>query len=138
MPLPGATGLQGAFAQDALDGMVQDWLFLVLRYAVSRESADRQAILELAGTMDALGKSREQDAFRFFRSQSERLCGAIAAPDTPGRRQMLMAHARRIGQPRLQQMFMLACHLDAREKSVPGFGRTDSRADLWKGLQRRG
>lgn len=117
--------------------MVRDWLFLLLRYAVSRAARDRQAVLERAATMDTLDRDKDPEAFRFFRSHSETVCAAIAAPDTPGRRQILLAHTRRIGEPRLRQMFMLACHLDAREKTCPGFGRTGSRAELWTGLQRR-
>lgn len=124
-------------ARDALDDLVQDWLFLVLRYAVSREARDRQAVLDLAAKMDTLGQENNREAFRFFRNHSETLCMAIAAPDTPGRRQTLMAHARRIGPPRLQQAFLLTCHLETREKVVPGSGRTNDRSALWKGLQRR-
>ena len=92
---------------DTLDEMVQDGLFLVLRYAVSRETRDRQAVLDQAMKMDILDKNRAREVFRFFRSHSERLCIAIAAPDTPDRRQMLMAHADRIGQRRLRQAFLL-------------------------------
>jgi hypothetical protein len=124
-------------AHDDLDEVVTDWLFLVLRYAISREARDRLAVVDLAGKMDALGGEREQEAFRFFRSHSERLCTAIAAPDTLGRRQMLMAHARGIGQPRLQQVFLQTCHLESREKVLPESGRTSGRSELWKGLQRR-
>lgn len=117
--------------------MVQDWLFLVLRYAVSRKVRDLQAVLEFAGKMDILGKEINQGAFRFFRSQSGRLCTAIAAPDTPARRQMLTAHARRIGQPQLEQAFFRACHLETRERTLSGFGRTSDRSELWEGLRGR-
>jgi hypothetical protein len=124
-------------AHDDLDDVVMDWLFLVLRYAISREARDRLAVVDLAGKMDMLGEERDREAFRFFRNHSARLCTAIAAPDTPGRRQMLMAHARRIGQPRLRQVFLRTCHLESREKALPESGRTNSRSELWKGLQRR-
>jgi hypothetical protein len=124
-------------AHDDLDEVVTDWLFLVLRYAISREARDRLAVVDLAGKMDMLGEGRDREAFRFFRNHSERLCTAIAAPDTPGRRQMLMAHARGIGQPRLQQVFLQTCHLESREKVLPESGRTSGRSELWKGLQRR-
>jgi len=124
-------------APDDLDAVVQDWLFLVLRYAISREAQDRQAVLDLAAKMDALGEKRDRKAFQFFRDQSERLCTALAAPDAPGHRQMLMAHARRIGQPRLQQAFLRACHVESRENVLPESGRTNGRSGLWKGLQRR-
>lgn len=136
MSLPAATFPHAGAARDADDGMVQDWLFLVLRYAVSREVRDREAVLDLAAKMDTLGKKRGQETFRFFRSHSERLCAAIAAPDTPGRREMLMAHARRIGQCPLQRAFLLMCRLESHGK-VAGSGRTNSRSALWKGLQRR-
>lgn len=137
MSLPVAKSLHAVSAGDAHDDMVQDWLFLVLRYAVSREARDRRAVLDLAAKMDTLGKEREREVFRFFRSHSERLCTAIAAPDMPSRRQILMAHARRIGQRRLQQAFLLTCRLESREKMFPKSGRTGSRPKLWKGLQRR-
>lgn len=137
MPLPVAICPYAISARDAGDYMVQDWLFLVLRYAMSRDVRDQQTVLDLAAKMDTLGRMRDREAFRFFRGYSERLCTAIAAPDTPGRRQVLMAHARRIEQRPLQRAFLLACRIELREKASPGSGRTDSRSELWKGLQRR-
>lgn len=137
MSLPGVIFPHAAPARDVDCDMVQDWLFLVLRYVVSREARDRAAVLELAAKMDTLDKQREQETFRFFRSYSERLCAAIAAPDMPGQRETLMAHARRIGQSPLQQAFLLICRLESREKVVPRAGRRSSRSELWKGLQRR-
>jgi hypothetical protein len=117
--------------------MVRDWLFLVLRYAVSREAQDRRTVLDLAAKMDTLGKERDREAFRFFRDHSERLCAAIAAPDTLGRRRILLAHARMIGQRPLQRAFLLTCRLELREKVFSGFGTASDRSGLWKGLQRR-
>jgi hypothetical protein len=117
--------------------MVQDWLFLVLRYAVSRDAGDRQAILDQAMKMDTLGGTRDREAFQFFRSYSERLCTAIAAPDMPDRRQVIMAHVRRIGQRPLQQALLLACRLELRETAFPGSGRKSGRSGLWRGLQGR-
>jgi hypothetical protein len=72
------------------EDMVRDWLFLVLRYAVSREARDRRAVLDLAAKMDTLGKEREREVFRFFRSQRatmHRHCGtghAGSPPDSHG------------------------------------------------------
>lgn len=137
MSLPVEASPHAVSAQTICPDLVQDWLFLVLRYAVSGEARDREAVLELAAKMDTLDRQREQETFRFFRSYSDRLCAAIAAPDTPGHRETLMAHARRIGQSPLQQAFLLICRLETREKVVPRAGRTNSRSELWKGLQRR-
>lgn len=137
MSLPVATCPRLASARDARDDMVRDWLFLVLRYAVSREAQDRRTVLDLAAKMDTLGKERDREAFRFFRDHSERLCAAIAAPDTPGRRRILLAHARMIGQRPLQRAFLLTCRLELREKVFSGLGTASDRSGLWKGLQRR-
>ena len=137
MSLPVATCPRLASARDARDDMVRDWLFLVLRYAVSREAQDRRTILDLAAKMDTLGKERDREAFRFFRDHSERLCAAIAAPDTLGRRRILLARARMIGQRPLQRAFLLTCRLELREKVFSGFGTASDRSGLWKGLQRR-
>lgn len=137
MSLPVVAFPHAVSARTVGGDMVQDWLFLMLRYVVSREIRDREAILELAAKMDTLGKDGEQEAFRFFRSYSERLCAAIAAPDTPGHRETLMAHARRIGQSPQQQAFLLICRLESRENVIPGAGRTSRRSELWKGLQKR-
>lgn len=137
MSLPRVAFPHPVSARDVNGDMVQDWLFLVLRFAVSREMRDRDAVLELAAKMDTLGKHGEQETFRFFRSHSERLCGAIAAPDAPGRRETLMAHARRIVQSPLQQAFLLICRLESREKVMSRAGRPGNRSELWKGLQRR-
>jgi hypothetical protein len=113
-------------ARDILDDLVQDWLFLVLRYAVSREARDRQAILDLAEKMDTLDKGRDREAFQFFRSHSKRLCTAIVAPDTPGRRQILIAYARRIERSRLQQAVLQICRCETRMKVLPESGGTNS------------
>ena len=137
MSLPVVTFPHTVSARDVGHDIVQDWLFLVLRYAVSREARDRAAVLELAAKMDTLSEHGEQETFRFFRSYSERLCAAIVAPDMPGHRETLMAHARRIGQSPLQQAFLLICRLEAREKVMSRAGRTNSRSELWRGLQRR-
>ena len=137
MSLPVATCPCLASARDARDDLVRDWLFLMLRYAVSREAQDRRTVLDLAAKMDTLGKERDREAFRFFRDHSERLCAAIAAPDTLGRRRILLAHARMIGQRPLQRAFLLTCRLELREKVFSGFGTASDRSGLWKGLQRR-
>ena len=137
MSLPVETSLHAVSTRTICGDLVQDWLFLVLRYVVSREARDREAVLELAAKMDTLGTHGEQETFQFFRNYSQRLCAAIAAPDMPGQRETLMAHARRIGQSPLQQAFFLICHLESREKVMSRAGRTNSRSELWKGLQRR-
>jgi hypothetical protein len=118
------------------DGLVKDWLFLVLRYAISRRQQDRQVVLEFAARMDTLSAERGRDTFRFFRDASARLCDAVLAPDEPRHRLTILAHSRRIDEARFRQVFLLACGLDPKEKkrmvAVPR--KASGRDALWKGL----
>jgi hypothetical protein len=118
------------------DDLVQDWLFLVLRYALSRGRQDRQAVLELADRMDRLGAETGRDTFRFFRDASARLCDAVVAPDEPRHRLTILAHGRRIDDARIRQAFLLACGLDPKEtkRTVAVLRKANSRDALWKGL----
>jgi hypothetical protein len=114
---------------------VQDWLFLILRYAVSRQHRDRQAILDMAEKMDTLGEQTGPCAFRFFRTLSVQVCDAVLAPGHPAHRLIIMAHARRIDEPRLRQVFLLTCRLDSNKDmpTVESYRKPRTRADLWSG-----
>ena len=57
---------------------IDDWLLAVLRFAVTRDEADRSAVLVLAEAMDRSGASPARpSSFEFFRRSSIELCRAI-------------------------------------------------------------
>jgi hypothetical protein len=90
--------------------MVRDWLFLVLRFAITREAADRIAALTLAAELDALGTGQFWVP-RFFLRTSAEVCAAITERRNPVRRSVLMTHAGRIDDVRLRRAFLDAVEL---------------------------
>ena len=66
-------------------GRVQEWLLLLLRFAITRDPKDEAAALAMADEIDALGLRWRPSAPSFFRRTSAQVCWAIAAPDGPKR-----------------------------------------------------
>jgi hypothetical protein len=65
-------------------GLLRAWHLAILRFALTRENADRLGVLMIANEIDRLG--RPDDAgpdFSFFRRTSAELC---SDPTAPGRR----------------------------------------------------
>ena len=58
---------------------LQEWLLLLLRYAVTREPSDRSAALAMADELDSLGGRWRPAAPRFFLRTSDEVCSAIVA-----------------------------------------------------------
>ena len=58
---------------------LQEWLLLLLRYAVTREPSDRSAALAMADELDSLGGQWRPGAPRFFLKTGAEVCSAIAA-----------------------------------------------------------
>ena len=57
----------------------QEWLLLLLRYAVTRELSDRSAAFAMADELDSLGGQWRPAAPRFFLKTSQEVCSAIPA-----------------------------------------------------------
>jgi hypothetical protein len=96
------------FGSDALqERKIRDWLLLLLRFAVTRESGDRLAVLTAAHELDASGPA----APRFFNRTTKEVCEAILAPGDQHSRDVLRRHAERIEDPRLRRAFEAALDL---------------------------
>ena len=62
--------------------MVRSWHLTVLRFAVTRDNADRLGVLAVANEIDRLGMRQGESAhFGFFRKASSKLCAAILQQD---------------------------------------------------------
>jgi hypothetical protein len=121
---------------DWRDEKVRDWLFLILRFAITRDARDRAAVLTLAAELDALG-TRRCWVPRFFMRTGTEVCAAILGIDSPNRRSILLTHARRVDDPRLKRAFLAAVDLGKKSKmsdSAVG-GKMSQRARLWRGLR---
>ena len=118
-------------------GTLRAWHLAILRYAVTRDSADRLAVFRIALEIDSLEPRQDDRAdFDFFRRTSVELCTAILQPNA-GASANLQQYLARIDDDRLKRA--LAAAIDASEPAMLPARRAVGRGnDLWKGLASRG
>ena len=118
-------------------GTLRAWHLAILRYAVTKDNADRLAVFRIALEIDSLEPRQDDRAdFDFFRRTSAELCTAILQPDARTSA-ILQQYLARIDDDRLKRT--LAAATDASEAAVSPAGRAVARGnDLWKGLACRG
>lgn len=92
---------------------IREWLLLLLRFAVTRQPSDRNAVFAIADELDALGAQWRPSPFRFFLKTSREICNAVVeAGDGPNNTNaVLRTHASRIEDTRLRQAFRAAVRL---------------------------
>ena len=119
-------------------GTLRAWHLAILRYAVTRDNADRLAVFRIALEIDSLEPKQNeprQDGgadFDFFRRTSFELCTAILQPNA-GASAIWQQYLARIEHDRLKRA--LAAAIDASEPAVSRASRAVGRGgDLWKGL----
>src|SRR5262249_12595122 len=74
---------------------LHEWLLLLLRFAVTRDPADRSAALAMADELDSLGMRWRPAGPRFFLQTSDEVCDAVLASGE-WRMAALRKHAARI------------------------------------------
>jgi hypothetical protein len=103
--------MNAALGSDALrERKIRNWLLALLRFAVTRESADRLAVLAAADELDTSG-AKGPVAARFFARTSKDVCEAILTPGDQHGHDVLRRHAERIDDPRLRRAFEAAVDL---------------------------
>jgi hypothetical protein len=118
---------------------IQEWLLLLLRFAVTRASSDRSAVLAMADELDALGPRWNAAAPSFFLRTSDEVCNAILETHDWTNSAILQKHAARIDDPRLRRAFCAAVGLQKTSKPRQPSTRAKRREPraLWKGLPSR-
>ena len=129
---PSAAGDVGDL-QNGQAKQVREWLFLLLRFAITRHPEDELAVLMTAKGIDLLGQQWGRAAPSFFRRSSDEVCKAITALDDPRREAILKQHIRRIEHLGLRRAFQAAVHSEERAPQVPD---RNYQPDLWAGLRR--
>jgi hypothetical protein len=118
-------------SHDWRDRKLQDWLLLLLRFAVTQDPADHLAVLALADELDALGLRWRPGGPSFFARTSHEVCEAILAGSNRNNDAILYKHASRIDDPRLRHAFRAAVGLQPTSE----FRRQSKRdSDLFRGL----
>jgi hypothetical protein len=103
--------MNAALGSDALqERKIRNWLLALLRFAVTRESADRLAVLTAANELD-VSAAKGPAAPRFFHRTSKEVCEAILAAGDEHSHAVLRRHVGRIDDPRLRRAFQAAVDL---------------------------
>lgn len=115
---------------------LQEWLLLLLRYAVTWEPSDRSAALAMADELDSMGGQWRPAAPRFFLRTSDEVCTAIISSGDDHSSAVLRRHVARIQDARMRQAFQGAIGRPLAAERPRGSARSKARADqdLWKGL----
>jgi hypothetical protein len=110
---------------------IRDWLFAILRFAVTLDQSDRAAAMVLAREIDHLGSHMSHSGFSYFSKTSSRFCDCIVANNRLDNTNELRHFVKRIDDDRLRRAFEALLF----EKSVESTrSRKADRQYLWKGL----
>jgi hypothetical protein len=112
---------------------IEDWLFAILRFAITRDAADRSAIMAKAADMDRPRGQLMQSDFSYFVRTSSEVCDAIAGRER-ARIAVLHRYLYEIGNDRLRGALAAALNIERPVRTRMGkLGRQRS-DDLWQGL----
>ncbi len=106
---------------------VREWLLLLLRFAVTRDSRDLHAACAMADEIDAVGLRSSASAPSFFLRATTELCAALAAEEDPERNAVIKRHLTRIEDIRLRRAFRAAAGIDAEPAPAAGGRRRKRR-----------
>ncbi len=112
---------------------VREWLFLLLRFAITRDPEDELAALMMATKIDLIGRQWGKATPTFFRRSSHDVCKAIRDLDDPKRELILKKHIQRIEHPQLRRVFQAAVRSDGPAPQRPD---QSHQPGLWAGLRR--
>jgi hypothetical protein len=112
---------------------IADWLFAILRFAVTREQTDRASVIIAARQLDRPGASFREMQFGFFVRTSIEFCDAIASDDPLERRASLRRQMKAIEDARLRRAFEAILEIDQAETPARRSLRRNPE-DLFKGL----
>lgn len=105
----------------------------MLRFAITRNDADRASLLAMANELDRPQLTADLGSFAFFRTTTVELCTAIAGTHNEQRVKILRRHFNHIGNLRLRAALEAATGLKEVDH-IPSVRPRHHRAYLWKGL----
>jgi hypothetical protein len=116
---------------------IGEWLFLLLRFVITRDAIDLAAAESVARPLDAAALEATP-SFTYFARTTRDICKAIAGPRDERAELILQRFVTQIEDKRLRDAFC-AC-LELRDRSArrprPRAAWRD-RQDLWRGLPKR-
>jgi hypothetical protein len=117
------------------EARIREWLFLLLRFAITRVRKDCAAAIQKADEMDAAGLYWRPSGPTFFVRTTQEICAAIIAADDQEQQTVLKKHTARIEEPRLRLAWQAVLELNCSSRPETVQGRRKARViDLWKGV----
>ncbi len=124
--------------KDELAQKARNWLLAILRFAVTLEQTDREAVLKIAHELDRPRTDSTRANFAFFTRTSLDFCDAISDKNNPERTAILRRHIARIEDSRLKRALEAAVDSGADQggsyRPMRVLPKKRWRGDLWKGL----
>ena len=116
--------------------LLRAWHLAILRFALTRDNADRLGVLAVANSIDRLGwQPQTREGFSFFRKTSADLCAAIV-----GRQSnddiILNRYLTQVADASFRRSLAAALGL-SQPSSKPERNRAGRNQDLWRGLPSR-
>jgi hypothetical protein len=115
--------------------LLRAWQLALLRFAVTRDDADRLNVAALGAELDRLGRDAGA-SLHFFRRTSTQLCAAISG-QLQNAEAMLECFCKQIEEPRLRLAFAAAVGVTQSEPAPSQAARPKRNADLFRGLSAR-
>jgi hypothetical protein len=117
--------------------LLRSWHLAVLRFAVTRENADKLGVLAAANEIDGLSRQKEDTTgFEFFRKTSLDLCDAVLARREAAE-EILRQYVAQIDDVRLARTLAAALEINL-TLSAPDKKRSKPARSLWRGLTSQG
>jgi len=115
--------------------LLRSWHLAILRFAVTRDNADRLGVFAIANEIDGIDRQHEENPhFEFFRKTSLKLCAAILEPDDAAK-VILRLYVMQIDDVRLKRALAAALEIGHEARKAE---RSNRNAALWRGLPTRG
>ena len=127
--------------QDTIEphaALLRAWHLAILRFALTRNNADRLGLLAIANEIDRLGRPPHEvgAGFSFFRRESEELCAATLRQHKESD-VVLNRHLARINDARLKRTLAVALEVPPQKPDLAR-RRHKPNDNLWRGLPSRG
>src|SRR5262249_22458471 len=116
--------------------LLRTWHLAILRFALTRDNADRLGVLAIANEIDRLGRTQDTGPdFSFFRRTSTELCTAMLRRQA-GDEVILMRYLAAIDDPRLHRAMAAVVEVPQPKPDLAK-RRVRPEHDLWRGLPSR-
>lgn len=112
---------------------IRQWLLFILRFAITREQADRAAVLAMADHLDRPSATHTRRGFSFFARTSAEICSLIDSKRGLEENARLRLQLRRIDDVRLRRALESVLEIERADSKVRG-ARLRQSLELWRGL----